>query len=318
MEPKKNKTRIAVVTTGFDQYRLNVFEQFSVKTGAQVVIFRFTDWWWRTPSGKVVVKQSQHLGFKIPFGLLKDDMYIHFDPRIPLAVLTQPWNAVIGYGYGSLTSILTAGVAKLRCIPFILWSDARLEYEVNRPWLTRMFKRMLHQLATHFIASGTAARIFLESQGIPRDRISLAPYAIDNKQMIYQAALFKRCAQGIRSELGIEQDAVVILYVGRMVRYKGVEDLVRAYAKVKRRICKVVLVLVGDGPDRRYFQECVSALGLDDVYFVGGVKHSMIGRYYAIGDLFVLPSHRDVWGKVVNEAMLFGLPIIVTSDVGAH
>ncbi len=310
--------RIAVVTTGIDAGRFAVFEIFARTTLAQVTLFRYTDWW-ISPSGTdVKIVESKKLGFKIPYDLVSDDAYIHFDPRIPYRILSHPWDAVVGYGYGSLTTLAAALVARRKKIPFVLWSDARLEYERQRRWFAKLYKRILHALSSRFIASGTGTRLYLESVGIHGDKVILAPYAIDNGEFQKQVEAWQPFASRTRSELGVAPDAVVIVCVSRMVEYKGIGDLIRAFARLPGGSLPPALVLVGDGPDKASFEGIAKELSLSGVHFAGGIPHEMVGKYYAIGDIFVLPSHRDVWAKVLNEAMLFGLPLVVTKDVGAH
>ena len=78
------------------------------------------------------------------------------------------------------------------------------------------------------------------------------------------------------------------------------------------------LVLVGAGPDEGALKKLAQDLGVSaQVLFTGYVTPEEIPQYYAAADLFVLPSYSDVWGLVVNEAMVAGLPVIVTRDVGA-
>jgi len=64
-------------------------------------------------------------------------------------------------------------------------------------------------------------------------------------------------------------------------------------------------------------QDYTEEHNLDSVRFFGFRDRKEIKDYYATADLLVLPSSRETWGIVVNEAMCFGLPVIVSSQVGA-
>jgi glycosyltransferase involved in cell wall biosynthesis len=64
-------------------------------------------------------------------------------------------------------------------------------------------------------------------------------------------------------------------------------------------------------------QNYVDELGTGSVYFFGFQNRGQIAKYYAISDVLVLPSVRETWGIVVNEAMCFGLPVIVSHQIGA-
>ena len=75
--------------------------------------------------------------------------------------------------------------------------------------------------------------------------------------------------------------------------------------------------IVGDGVLRQSLEDYVKELGAGSVHFVGFRNRDQIVNYYAISDLLILQSVRETWGIVVNEAMCFGLPVIVSHQVGA-
>ena len=77
------------------------------------------------------------------------------------------------------------------------------------------------------------------------------------------------------------------------------------------------LVFVGDGDLRKPLIDYVKSKRIANVHFPGFQNRSQITKYYAMADLLVLPSIRETWGMVVNEAMCFSLPVILSSAVGA-
>jgi len=315
---KRFRPRILLVATGIDRGRLAVLERFSRWTGAEVTVWRYTTWWWKScEASAVCVRDSERFGFKAPFRLLGDDAFFHLDPRVVSAIYSSRWDALIAYGYGSFTTLAAMLAAGAKRVPRILWSDARLEYERQRRWPWRAYKLLLHRLASSFIASGTSARQFLESTGVRANAITVVPYAIDNEYFLSQAAYWVPRRAEVRADLRLRQECMAVLFVGRMVMEKGVAELIRAARTAESHGADLALLLVGAGPDEQHFRSLATQLGLRNCRFIGGVPPSLLGRYYAASDVFVLPSHRDVWGKVVNEAALFSLPIVVTNDVGA-
>jgi glycosyltransferase involved in cell wall biosynthesis len=108
---------------------------------------------------------------------------------------------------------------------------------------------------------------------------------------------------------------VRLLYVGRIIRTKGLRDVIRAMALV--RDLPVVLDVVGDGRDRLTCEATVRDLALDDrVTFHGRVARSVVNDFYDRADIFVFPSYREPGGSVVLEAMGSGLPLIVCDRGG--
>ncbi len=98
---------------------------------------------------------------------------------------------------------------------------------------------------------------------------------------------------------------------------KGVIYLVQAVRiLIDKGLRNIKVLIVGDGSEKRYLEELVKKLGLEDyIVFVGKVPHDKIPEYMASADLFVLPSLSEGFGNVVPEAMAMGLPIIA-SKVG--
>ena len=74
---------------------------------------------------------------------------------------------------------------------------------------------------------------------------------------------------------------------------------------------------MGDGSLRTRMQTIIEERRIESVYQVGFKNRKDIGEFYALADMFVLPSHKETWGIVVNEALCFELPIIVSDQVGS-
>jgi glycosyltransferase involved in cell wall biosynthesis len=107
-----------------------------------------------------------------------------------------------------------------------------------------------------------------------------------------------------------------ILYAGQLIRRKRVDLLLKAYAKVCRGCAS--LHVVGDGPERSALLGLAQALGIEnEVTFHGRVSLTDVSAFLADSDCLVLPSDHDGWGAVAGEALLCGVPVIVSSAVGA-
>lgn len=151
--------------------------------------------------------------------------------------------------------------------------------------------------------------------------IGVAPYVAD----ILQAIPLKRFV--LMSETGVLQlpalpdepqasSTLRLLYVGRIVRTKGVRDAVRALGQLPSS-CNASLDIVGDGEDRVRCEEEAQALGLRTrVRFHGRRPREEVDHFYRQADVFLFPSFREPSGNVVLEAMSFGLPMIVADRGG--
>lgn len=113
-----------------------------------------------------------------------------------------------------------------------------------------------------------------------------------------------------------DRGALKLLYVGRIVRTKGVRDAVRALAQL-RDLPGVTLDVVGDGDDRSACEAEAAQLGLGGrVVFHGWQSREAVQQFYARADVFVFPSLREPSGSVVIEAMSHRLPLIVADNGG--
>lgn len=123
-------------------------------------------------------------------------------------------------------------------------------------------------------------------------------------------------ANDLRSKCRPEEK--VILFVGRLVPEKNVHGLLQTFSKILDKQSDVRLVIVGDGPEKSDLIDMTKQLGIQpQVSFEGKHEGLPLYAYYAMADLFILPSLKEPFGAVVNEALLSGLPVICSKVAGA-
>lgn len=120
-----------------------------------------------------------------------------------------------------------------------------------------------------------------------------------------------------------EAEAVVILFVSRLIEGKGLQYLIPELPGIQESVRQktgrgVRLVIVGDGPYRTALEELTAGAGARElVRFEGRKDKEQVQRYYQAADLFVLPSLSEGMPNVVLEAMASGLPIVMTPCEGS-
>lgn len=108
-----------------------------------------------------------------------------------------------------------------------------------------------------------------------------------------------------------------LLFVGRLVPYKGADMLLRALSVSTLNAKDFVLDIVGDGPELERLKDLSETLGLSSrVNFAGWISQNETSKYYKNADVFCFPSVREFGGAVVMEAMAFGLPCVVVDNGG--
>ncbi|MBI1827650.1 MAG: glycosyltransferase family 4 protein [Planctomycetes bacterium] len=124
--------------------------------------------------------------------------------------------------------------------------------------------------------------------------------------------------RAIRDTHRIPPDAVVIGFIGRLVRDKGVEELAEAFRGLRREFPQAILLLVGDYEHRdKPSQACVDFFATDSGVRAVGWQNTVI-PFLAAMDIFVLPTYREGLPGVLLEAAAMGLPTITTNATGAR
>jgi glycosyltransferase involved in cell wall biosynthesis len=117
------------------------------------------------------------------------------------------------------------------------------------------------------------------------------------------------------NRLGIQNEERVILTIGRLSLEKGHADLVRAVGSLPSILRDWKLVLVGVGPEQKALERLAISTGIGDrILFAGHTSN--VSCFYAIADVFVLPSHSEGSSNVLLEAMMSRVPIVATSAGG--
>jgi len=116
----------------------------------------------------------------------------------------------------------------------------------------------------------------------------------------------------LRRDWGVADDAVLVLYVGRIAAEKNVGLALRAFEGVRAEAPGTRMVVVGDGPLRGEL-----AAAHPDVRFVGARHGERLAACYASADCFVFPSLTDTFGNVTLEALASGLPVVAFDTAAA-
>lgn len=154
-----------------------------------------------------------------------------------------------------------------------------------------------------------------EIQGIPFDKIRRLPWPLS-------PAFLSLAADPAELKPPAEfPNGKVILTVGRWAaseRYKGVDDLIRAFAQLRPAIPDLHLVVVGEGDDLMRLQKLAAETNTSDaVHFLQGLSREKLAACYGRADVFALPSTGEGFGMVFLEAMAFGKPIVAAAAGGS-
>ncbi|MEM3383124.1 MAG: glycosyltransferase [Nitrososphaerales archaeon] len=114
----------------------------------------------------------------------------------------------------------------------------------------------------------------------------------------------------IRKLLGVE-DEYLVLYLGRIVKEKNLDVLIRAAPKVLKKLPNCKFMIAGVGPAKKYYENMVIKNNVKDSFIIQGyIEEEKIASYYAASDVFVFPSKFETQGLTALEAMACGKPVV--------
>ncbi|MCP9820646.1 glycosyltransferase [Synechococcus sp. Cruz-9H2] len=191
-----------------------------------------------------------------------------------------------------------------RRIPLVLISDSRWRDEPRQPWKEAIKRGLLRGYSAALVA-GSESRAYLGLLGFPSEAIFRPWDVVDN-------VAFRRPPERPRDS-GIPH----FLCVSRFVPKKNHIGLLTAYGDYQRQSGRWGLRLIGTGPCEPLIREAVACLPDPiRVSIEPFLQLPALAAAYGAASAFVLASHTDQWGLVVNEAMAAGLPVIVSRGCG--
>jgi glycosyltransferase involved in cell wall biosynthesis len=227
------------------------------------------------------------------------------------------FDAVLCYvGYVRASFWIAWFAAKLSDTAFLFGTDATTVFPRDGKYWKKPVKMILwprlFRLADQVLALSGAGVEFMRSLGIPRDRITLTPFVVDNDWWGETAAAVDRDA--VRACWDLPPGAAVILFCAKLQPWKRPLDLLRAFARAELSNC--VLVFAGDGALRAQLESEAISLGVGGrVRFLGFLNQTELPGAYRAANLLVLPSEYDPCPVVVCEAMICGCPVMISDEI---
>jgi len=317
MDTPTEKVRIALIQNIASPYIIPLFSRFAAvpEVDLQVYLMALSEKnrEWVTRLG-ADYKYKVLPGFSINF-FKKNLFAFHINPSIVQELINSNPDLVFSSGYASLTNQLAFLYAKIYKKPFIVWSEST----VNEPSYFRTVSLPLVKFIVRhsdaLVACGTRSREYLLSLGARPERIFTAYCTVDTDSFKQQSAELKGQKENLKKEIGIRNKQVIV-YVGQLIERKGLKYLIKAYSQLKPEF-DVALLIVGGGIQKDELAELCRKDNIEEVFFCGYIQLDTLATYYVASDIFVLPSYEETWGRVLNEAMACGLPVISTTRVGA-
>lgn len=228
-------------------------------------------------------------------------------------------DVVYVHGYAKDYLRATMRWARSRKIPVMMTSDNELLH--RRPWYVRAFKQFalprVLRAVDLFLTVGDENERYFQHYGVSPDRFHRVRFSIDSP--CYDKILAEKTAvrHALRKRLGIADQAVVILTVGKLIPRKRHAELLNAFSQALQAGSKpAILLIAGDGPERKNLEQIAQPLG-DSARLLGFIGVDMLPEYYAAADIYVHPSSFDPHPLAISEALYCGLPVVVSDRIGS-
>lgn len=309
--PAMRTPRVLWLTNVASPYRRPLWAALSTKTDLRVALLqnnrmlsrqgrRGKDWESRGSSSITVESVS---AAEVPYG--ENPLYILVRG---LRLLRQRPDAILLGGWESpayLQTLLMAKVLRIRTVGFY---ESTLETNGHKTGPIAAARRLFFRSLDAVVVPGAAAREAIESFGVSRVRVFEGFNAVD-------VDFFHSEAQAHHSHERSAAEGHRFIYVGQLIERKNVGVLLGAFAAMRAKTDR--LTIVGTGVLSDGLRRQVKELSLQDaVDFIPSLLNSEMPSLLAGQHTLVLPSHEEVWGLVVNEALAAGLNVVVSENCG--
>lgn len=226
------------------------------------------------------------------------------------------YDVVHAHVYMGAESDMAAMICKLVNIPFIFTGHDLLS---NESGVINILKNVYDRTIGKFTLN-TAKKIIALTQenkkqyaslGVPENKIEIVPNGIDYEKF---GNLTK--SKDLVEKIGNPDK--VILFVGRLLKYKGAQYIIKAIPEIIKDYPNTKFIFVGE--DQGYKKKLLDLAKNLDVFdkcvFTGKVDEESLLEYYSIADVFILPSTGEGFGLVVLEAIASGIPVILANEGG--
>ena len=241
------KPRLVIITEIIAPYRVPVFNSLAAhgEVDLHVLFLAETDpklRQWTIPKDEIRFSYHVLPSFRLRLGNLN----LLVNRGLDRALRQARPDAILCGGYNYPSSWLAAFWARKRNIPFLLWTESNAADHRGRSALVEYLKRKFLGLCRGFVVPGEASKSYLQQLGLPAELIFKAPDAVDNELFTQGARIARTNLASVRKRIDVPER--YFLNVGRLIRAKGVLDLLEAYANLDEEIRAAVgLVFVGDG-----------------------------------------------------------------------
>lgn len=246
-------------------------------------------------------------GRNVDFIFAQDPVSVGLPAVIVAAILRKPFVLKVVGDYAWEQGVQRFGVKEL------LDEFPNKKYGFMVEFLKKVEKFVARRAKKIIVPSQYLKRIVV-AWGIPESKIVVVYNAIVLPISLRMWA--SRTGMGEKEKLGLK--GKILLSAGRLVPWKGFALLIEIMPDLLKSFPDLQLVIIGDGPDRKFLENKRDGMGLrKNIRFTGNLSHTEVMEYLVASDIFVLNTAYEGFSHQILEAMMVGKPI-VTTRVGGN
>ena len=188
--------------------------------------------------------------------------------------------------------------------------------ERNSPTWRSMYRRVIGIPVNHFLINGTLTEEYLNNglhfKNTPKVKGCMCADSFGLSNAV--AKVTNKDKQTLRDELKLKQ-GLTFLFVGQLVDRKGIKELLAVWHKHISQYPDDNLLVIGKGILEHSLKEKYTS---DSIHILGGINYDELYKYYALCDVFIMPTLEDNWCLVIPEAMACGKPVACSIYNGGH
>ncbi len=324
------KPKLAVVVTHPIQHFAPIYQRLARNGRIEVVVLFLTDAGSRTYYDKQfgqsfawdidLLSGYRHQFLRpgldrVPKGFFNADV-----PEIGKILDAENPDAVLVYGYSRRLNWRVRSWVRSRRKRLLYCSDSVLHRKraTWRLWLKTALLPTFFRGVDVCLAAGDCNAEYFRHYGVPADRIHRCPLPVDVQRLRHAGgAALPALREQQRAELQLRPAHFVVLLCGKLYGIKRPQDLVAAVVRLREQGLPAVGLFVGSGVLLEDLKSQAAASACPEAFrFTGFVNQSALPAYFAAADALAIPSSEDAHPLVATEAAVYGLPLVVSDQVG--
>lgn len=243
--------------------------------------------------------------------------FLHFNAFFLNLIMKNKYDIVHLCGWGNIRLL------SLMLISFIFKTTITIESDtpLNSSNISyfKKFKRLFYKiflpLPKLFFPAGKSQRKHLIKYGVKCKKIKEVNMTVKIKDFIkFKEHFAEKNKIKTRKKFKIAANSILFLFVGRLIKEKGLELFIKSFKKASEINNNIHLLIVGGGPLYNDLKNLIQ--DFSNISLAGALYDNDLLETYSSADIFVLPSISETWGLVINEAMASSLPLLVNKNVG--